>query len=77
MTEKVPRSIKHESIILGAQGLKQNDIAVKLEISVSTVKRIKRKMRKHGDVEGGQKKTGNPGKIDQHMEQVYFHYSAP
>jgi transposase len=71
MPPPISRSIKHDAIIMGTQGYKQADIAVTLDISIRTVQRAKKKSREYGDVEGGRKKSGPKGKIDQYMEEVY------
>jgi transposase len=54
---------------MGTQGYKQSDIAITLDISVRTVQRAKKKSHEHGDVEGGKKKSGPKGKIDQYIEE--------
>lgn len=75
MPPKLPRAVKQESIILGAQGCKSEDIAITLNISVSTVRRTAQRVRKYGDVEGGIGKSGPKGKMDHFMEEVtaYFY----
>lgn len=72
MPSPISRSIKHDAIIMGTQGHKQADIAITLDISVRTVQRAKKKSRECGDVEGGRKKSGPKGKIDQYMEEVHY-----
>jgi len=71
MPPSLPRAVKQEAVILEAVGVKQEDIAVALNISVSTVSRATSRARKYGDVEGGYKKSGPKGKIDHFMEEVY------
>lgn len=70
MPSSIPRAIKQESVILGAQGIKQQDIAITLNISVDTIRRVAKRVRKYGDVEGGYQKSGPKGKIDHFMEEV-------
>lgn len=70
MPPKLPRHVKQQSIILGAQGVKPKEIAIALDISVSTVRRADQRVRKYGDVEGGYKKSGPKGKMDHFMEEV-------
>ena len=45
----VSREKKLELIIMGTQGHKQKDIAIALDISVSTVQRTKQKNRHYGE----------------------------
>ena len=70
MPDPIPRSIKHDAIIMSAGGRKAADIAITLNVSLSTVTRAKSKLKKHGDVEGGKGKPGAPGKINALMENV-------
>ena len=72
MPPKIPRDIKQEAVILAAKGLKPDEIAVNLNISVSTVRRVDARVRKHGDVEGGYGKSGPKGKMDHFMEEVFI-----
>jgi transposase len=76
MPDPIPRSIKHDAMIMVADGHKADDIAITLNISISTVKRAKSKLKKHGDVEGGKGKPGAPGKINALMENVSLHVRA-
>ena len=55
---------------MGAQGMKQANIAHVLSVSVKTVQRAKKKYQKYGDVEGGVKKRGPKGKLDSGMKDV-------
>jgi transposase len=59
--ERISRKTKSQALALGAQGMKQADIAVELDISVSTVQRAKSRLQNHGDVEAGYKKPGPKG----------------
>ena len=59
MPPKLSHDIKQEAVILAAKGLKPDEITVNLNISVSTVRRVDTRVRKHGDVEGG--KLGRGG----------------
>ena len=68
--DPIPRSIKHDAIIMAADGHSNHDIAITLNISISMVKRAKSKLKKHGDVEGGKGKPGAPGKINALTENV-------
>jgi transposase len=70
MPSSIPRAVKQESVILGTQGIKPQDIAITLNISVDTVRRVATRVRKYGDVEGGYQKSGPKGKIDHFMEEV-------
>jgi transposase len=55
---KVSRRKKLEALALCAEGRKQEDVAYEVGISISTIKRSKKKQRLHGDIEGGRKKQG-------------------
>ena len=55
---KVTRRQKLDSLSLCAQGVNQVDAATATGISLSTVKRAKRKQKRYGDVEGGRRKSG-------------------
>jgi len=55
---KVSRRKKLEALVLCAKGHKQEDATYEVGISKSTIKRSKRKLRLHGDIEGGRKKQG-------------------
>jgi hypothetical protein len=70
MPSSIPRTVKQESVILGTQGIKPQDIAITLNISVDTVRRVATRVCKYGDVEGGYQKSGPKGKIDHFMEEV-------
>lgn len=70
MPPKVSRDIKHQALIMGAEGHSQPYIAHSLGISESTVKRAKKKSAEHGDIEGRAKKSGPKPKIDMLMEEV-------
>jgi len=70
MPETISREIKNKSLSLAMEGRQEKDIALELNISVSTVQRAKWKAFRYGDVEGGRKKAGPKGKIDGFMEEV-------
>jgi len=55
---KVSRRKKLEALALCAEGRKQIDAAYEVGISMSTIKRSKKKQRLYGDIEGGRKKQG-------------------
>ena len=74
--QKIPRSIKHDAIILGDEGHTQDRINHILGISVSTIQRAKHNLKEHGDVEGRPQKRGPKGKLDRYMEDVYLTFSA-
>ena len=58
MFPKVTRRQKLDSLTLCVQGVNQVDAATATGISLSTVKRAKRKQKRYGDVEGGHRKSG-------------------
>lgn len=70
MPEKISRDVKHEALSLIQQGQKQVDVAATLGISDRTIRRARSKARKHGDIEGGQKKAGPKPKLTPEMENV-------
>ena len=76
MPDPISRSVKHDAIIMTAGGHKAADIAITLNVSLSTVKRAKGKLKKYGDVEGGKGKPGAPGKINALMENVSLRVGA-
>ena len=71
MPEEIDRAIKFKSIIMGHQGYTQPEIAQRLGISESTVKRAKRAAHENGDIEKEKKKPGRKRKVDAFMEEVY------
>jgi hypothetical protein len=48
MPSPIPYAIKQESVILGAQGIKLQDIALTLNISVDTVCQVANRVGKQG-----------------------------
>jgi transposase len=70
MPEEIDRAIKFKSIIMGHEGYTQPEIAQRLGISESTVKRAKRAVRGNGDIEKEKKKPGRKRKVDAYMEEV-------
>jgi len=72
MATKVNRQVKHDALMLDASGVNQDDIVKTLPISKSTLVRAKRKLKATGDIEGGAKKRGCKGKLDQGMKDVRF-----
>jgi len=63
MFEKVSRKTKLEALKLEAEGATQTEIATKLGISESTIRRAKSNQRRYGDIERLSKKRGPQGKI--------------
>ena len=59
---------------MDARGINQKDIATTLRISKSTVARAKRKQKETGDIEGGGKKRGPKGKLDDGMRNVLLYF---
>src|ERR1700686_3401948 len=70
MPPNVSRDIKHQALIMSAEGHSQPYIAHSLGISEPTIKRAKKKSAEHGDIEGGCKKSGRKPKISMLMEEV-------
>jgi len=70
MRDKLPRNVKLQCLELDAQGHKQADIAATTGVSIATITRAKGKLKKYGDIEGGQKKRGPNPKMDPGMEAV-------
>ena len=58
MPTKLPYTVKMLALELDAKGHSQGEIAETLAISVDTITRAKRKIKSHGDVEGGRYKHG-------------------
>jgi hypothetical protein len=73
--EKIPRSIKHNTILLSDEGHSQEEIKNILGILVATIQHAKHNFKEHGDVEGCPGKVGRRGKLDTYMEQVPGFYS--
>ena len=76
MRNKVPRDKKLESVLLQAQGVKQQEVAEFLGISRSSVQRAKSRQRNTGDVEGGELKRGRKPILSQGMEDVSPPFSS-
>ena len=76
MRPKLPRNVKLQCLELDAQGHKQADIAASTGVSVSTITRAKKKMKKYGDIDGGIKKKGPNPKMDPGMEEVVLLFCA-
>ena len=72
MIEKVAREVKYKALDMDAQRIPQKDIAHELGISVSLITKTKAKMIKHGDIEGGKKKSGPKEKMDPGMQEVFI-----
>lgn len=75
MAPKLDRKLKHDAVIMDASGMKQKDIVTTLDVSRSTITRAKRKLKETGDIEGGGKKRGPKGKLDEGMRNVFFLFS--
>ena len=59
--KEVPRAVKLDALILAAKGIRLADVAAAKEISESTIKRAKAKVREHGTLDVPHKKPGpNP-----------------
>jgi transposase len=67
--EKIPRSIKLDSIVLGHKGRTQSEIKDVLGISISTIQRAKYNQRDHGDIEAAKKRGPKP-KMSADLEDV-------
>ena len=70
MRTKSTRDLKHEALVLTAQGRKQTDVATELGLSTRTIQRASEKLRLYGDIEGGAKKRGPKGKLHEGMIEV-------
>ncbi len=66
----IPRSIKHQAILLSEEGYTQPQIAEMLTISTASVSRAKRNFEVHGDIEPGREKSGPKPKLDPFSEDV-------
>ena len=73
MPQQLPQAVKLIALGLDAQGHKQTEIAEQLAISIGTITNAKRKMKNHGDVEGGRRKRGPKPKMDPGMEIVRYY----
>jgi transposase len=70
MRTKSARELKHEALVLTAQGRKQTAVAQELGLSTRTIQRASEKLRRYGDIEGGAKKRGPKGKLHEGMIEV-------
>ena len=70
MPKAIARETKLESIVMGAQGVKQEEIAESLGISKRTIQRSKAKQQNFGDIEGGARKRGRKLTLSSGMEDV-------
>ena len=70
MPKAIAREVKLESITMGAQGIKQEEIAESLRISTRTIQRAKAKQQNFGDIEGGARKRGRKSIMSAGMEDV-------
>ena len=64
MPDLILRSVKYDVIIMTAGGCKAADIVITLNVSLSTVKRAKGKLKKYSHVKEGKGKLGTSGKIN-------------
>jgi transposase len=71
MRTKSTRDLKHEALVLTAQGRKQTAVAQELGLSTRTIQRANEKLRLHGDIDGGAQKRGPKGKLHEGMIEVY------
>jgi transposase len=71
MPPKVSRETKNKAISMGLDNKKQEDIAMELGVSCKTIQRAKKKLVKHGDIEGGRRTRGPKPALDFHMMNVY------
>ena len=76
MRDKLPRNVKLQCLELDSQGHKQADIAAATGVSVATITRAKGKLKKYGDIEGGEMKRGPNPKMDPGMEAVISVFCA-
>ena len=72
MPKAIAREVKLESITMGAQGIKQDEIAESLRISTRTIQRAKAKQQNFGDIEGGARKRGRKSILSEGMEDVHI-----
>jgi transposase len=64
------RRTKLDSLNLCDEGFKQEDAAKILGIGDRTIRKVKRKQRLYGDIEGGVKKRGPKPKLTEELIQV-------
>jgi len=67
MRTKSACELKHEVLVLTAQGRKQTAVAQELGLSTRTIQRASEKLSLYGDIEGGSKKRGLKGKLHEGM----------
>ena len=72
MPKAIACEIKLESLAMGAQGIKQDEIAESLRISTRTIQRAKAKQQNFGDIEGGARKQGRKSILSEGMEDVHI-----
>jgi transposase len=65
------RRTKLDSLILCSEGLKQVTAAKILGIGDRTIRKVKRKQRLYGDIEGGVQKRGPKPKLTEELIQVH------
>ena len=70
MRTKSARELKHEALVLTAQGRKQTAVAQELGLSTRTIQRASEKLRLYSDIEEGAKKRGPKGKLHEGMIEV-------
>jgi transposase-like protein len=71
MPPKISRDVKLDAVEMRAKGKTTAEIKDALGCSSSTIHRAKQNLRKHGDVEPKQKKSGPKSKLTPEMENVY------
>ena len=70
-TQKVPRSVKIDTVLLDAKGNNtQNEIANVMRIGKRTLQRAKQRIKQHGDVEGLAKQRGPKVKLHYNVKNV-------
>jgi transposase-like protein len=71
MPPKISRDVKLDAVEMRAKGEKMDDVTDALGCSSSTVRRARRYLRQHGDVERKPKKSGPKSKLTPEMEDVF------
>ena len=71
MLTKIERKVKIDAVCMNSQGnYKQTKVAFTHRISVRTLRKSKKKLREHDDVEEEKKKRSSRSKIDHQMLNV-------
>ena len=77
MPPKISRDVKLDALDLIAKGKKQAEVVASLGCSDSTIRRARRNLHEHGDVERKPQKAGPKSKITLEMENVSCCLCAP